>query len=62
MSKARPRAPQRKRDIHLELLPGQKVKVVKQKPGTRDMSTVRAVLRGVAIVRRVIKKAQKKSK
>ena len=61
MSKARPKAAQRKRDINLPLLPGQRPRqMTKPKAGTRSMKTVRQVVRGASIVRRLFKQAKVK--
>ena len=63
MSKARPRAKQRKKDIHLELLPGQRAKQMGKPAGKRAASeTVRESLRGAAALRRLIEQLARKSK
>ncbi|KKN52697.1 hypothetical protein LCGC14_0609780 [marine sediment metagenome] len=59
MSKARPKAKQRKKDILLELLPGQRVKQRGKPAGKRAPSeTVREVVRGAGIVKRLIEQAK----
>ncbi len=59
MSKARPKAKQRKKDINLELLPGQRV-TQRGKAGTRAPSkTVREVVRGAGIVQRLIEQSKR---